>query len=166
VRIETKNELYLHGHAFEPKFLVDDGDAQDGFRPRGFFCMPLANRELPVYSFGMFAMRDVERFHERLHELLGNTCQGRPNQQSRYKGRDGFYGKLVREEINCWDTPLIDVDAVEVRHEIDDHVGQPIPLIVALVEYKKPGEHMSRFQAGMIAGWKRAGGLYLIEERA
>lgn len=131
--LDTSDCLYLFFDWYTPVFFVQAET------------LSLWSDVVPVYPPPRGWQGDYPNLHAWLHYRLGNECQGRRNRVVRRDGRGGPFGNLVKSGPDgaggCFDTPLIDVDAVEINES-----GR----ITRVHERKQPGERVGKAQANVL----------------
>jgi hypothetical protein len=157
--VNTEGRLYVLVHSYRAKALVI---AEPIPELDNVYWMAPLKAGLQIFNYGHWP-REYAALHPWLHRVLGNTCQGRTHTVKQRNGvytqfgglvRLGYEGDLQRDPntgapiiLGCFDTPCMDVDAVEVED------GQ----IVGLVELKGRGERTTQFQRGVLKNARAAG---------
>jgi hypothetical protein len=153
-RIETDDRVFLHFHNCEPKLLV----VTDKVLAETYDWSPV---RMPVVAIDE-ELIEYESWHPMLHALLENDCKGEFTRKPYRTKRGSTYGRMIRHghkgESNgdirgCRDTPMFDVDAIEVED------GK----VVALVELKHRHERMTKAQR-LVIGFCRDEGIDYIED--
>lgn len=151
-RIDTEDIVYLHFHSNEPKFIA--------------VCDPkLAELDwsqvlMPVVEIDECAIR-YDEWHPIIHMLCENTCKGNHTRKPYRSKRGSLYGRMIRhgsktgnELLGCADTPLNDIDFIEVESGY----------VVALGEYKRPHERLTKSQRLVIDACRDAGIEFIEDE--
>ena len=138
--LNTEGRLFLFGHAMRPVFFLTTSQGL-------FEAINHTIGGLNVYVLRAWEPIRGPVLHEKLHRRLANQCRNRPNLKIRRNGNDSAFSQSIRtNESGCFDTPFIDVDALEISEK---HVS-------AVYELKWEEEREDTFQTRLLANLEKS----------